>query len=88
MFKKIWQSIKENIQELDRKTILIYALVFLVASLLLGVLIRFLGENIGATINGKSWSFRPKLFIEPLSWIMGLMKVVVLPEPVAPMTRA
>ena len=67
MFKKIWQSIKENLQELDRKTILIYALVFLVASLLLGVLIRFLGENIGATINGKSWSFRPRLFLEPLS---------------------
>ncbi|MBR6376259.1 MAG: type IV secretory system conjugative DNA transfer family protein, partial [Oscillospiraceae bacterium] len=78
MFKKIWQSIKENLQELDRKTILIYALVFLVASLLLGVLIRFLGENIGATINGKSWSFRPRLFLEPLSWLIGLAICLLL----------
>ena len=26
--------------------------------------------------------------VAPMSWIMGFIKVVVLPEPVAPMTRA
>ena len=46
MFKKLKEDLVERIKETDPKTILLYVLIFIVSSLLLGTLIRFIFETI------------------------------------------
>lgn len=68
MSNKLFEKLK------DKKpgTIVLYAVIFIAAALILGTLIRFLGENINAIIGGGKWNFRSKLFGEPLTWMIGI----------------
>ena len=70
--KKVWEDVTEWAKEADRKTILLGVLIFLASALLLGTLIRFLVENISASLLGEGWHFRAGLLIEPLTWVIGL----------------
>ncbi len=68
----------ERIKEADKKALLLYAFLFVLAALLLGTLIRFLFENVGASINGESWKFRWGLLIEPVTWLIGFAIMLFL----------
>ena len=78
MFKKLKENFLESIKELSAKRLFLYVLVFIVSSLLLGALIRFLIENLSSAIVGGPWSFRWKLLIEPMTWIFGIAITLVL----------
>ena len=78
MFKKLKEDLVERIKETDPKTILLYVLIFILSSLLLGTLIRFIFENVGNSINGEKWVFRPKLMAEGLTWLIGVGVVVLM----------
>ncbi|MBR4692016.1 MAG: type IV secretory system conjugative DNA transfer family protein, partial [Oscillospiraceae bacterium] len=39
-------------------------------SLVLGVVLRFVMENLGSSIAGEAWRFRPRLLIEPSTWLI------------------
>ena len=74
MKKKI-QQLKKDLGELLKKAessiILIYVGVFIVSSLIIGTLLRYVIENIRAVIEGGSWHFRWHLLIEPMTWMIG-----------------
>ncbi len=63
----------EKFKELDKKTIVLYVLLFIVAAFVLGSLIRFVFDNFGAFVGMAKWKFDPHMFIEPLTWGIGLL---------------
>ena len=78
MFKKLWEDVTEWIQEQDKKTLLFGALIFVVASLFLGTLIRFIIDNLSAAVAGESWHFNWHWLVEALTWTIGLAIVILL----------
>ena len=78
MFKKLWEDVTEWIQEQDKKTLLFGALIFVVASLFLGTLIRFIFDNLSAAVAGESWHFNWHWLVEALTWTIGLAIVILL----------
>jgi len=73
LLKKAWKELTEHLRELDRKTIALYVAIFLISSLLLGTLVRFIVENVSASLGTDGWHFRWKLLIEPMTWLVGVV---------------
>ena len=74
MFQRLGKDIKDWFKGIDKKTLLIYVIIYIVSALILGTLIRFLIENLSAAIvSGGGWVFRWKLLIEPATWGIGLL---------------
>ena len=73
MLKKAWKELTEHLRELDRKTVALYVAIFLISSLLLGTLVRFIVENVSASLGTDGWHFRWKLLIEPMTWLVGVV---------------
>ncbi|MBQ6260572.1 MAG: type IV secretory system conjugative DNA transfer family protein [Firmicutes bacterium] len=71
--KKLFGSIAERFKELDKQTIAIYIGIFIVSSLFLGCVLRFLFENISSVVVGEPWRFRLRMLIEPATWFTGLI---------------
>ena len=67
--KKVWEDVTEWAKEADRKTILLGVLIFLASALLLGTLIRFLVENISASLLGEGWHFRASPHPAGTRWV-------------------
>ena len=67
MLKKLLERIKEK----KPSRILLDVLLFVVASLVLGTVIRFIGENINAIFGDQEWKFRVDLLKEPATWLIG-----------------
>ena len=78
MFKKLFDNMTERIKEATHSSILIYALVFVVSTPLLGALVRFLFENVDNFVTGQGWQFRPALLIEGMTWLLGLALNILL----------
>ena len=76
--KKVWEDITAWLREADRKTIALGVVIALAASLLLGTLIRFLVENISATVVGEGMHFDWRWLIQPLTWGIGLGVVFLM----------
>lgn len=57
----------------QRKWYPVFFLILLVGSLLLGVLARFLAENLGSIMSGGDWSFRLSLLTEARTWLVGFL---------------
>lgn len=67
MLKKLVAKLKEK----NPAVLLLYLLVFVVSSLVLGTLIRFLAENVNAIFGPAEWVFRAHLLVEPATWALG-----------------
>ena len=78
MLKKIWKDLVNRIQEADKKTILLVIVIFVFSALFLGTLVRFLLENLSASVAGSGMHFRWQLLTEPATMIIGLMIMVFL----------
>ena len=77
MSKKMKQSLGEALDGLKNSTLLLYAVLFVVSTLLCGTLVRFVMENLNASIAGESWRFRLGLFAEGATWLIGLVINIV-----------
>ncbi len=78
MLKKSWKELMDRIQEADKKTMLLVVVILVFSALFLGTLIRFLLENLSASVEGSGWHFRWQLLAEPATWLIGLLIVVLL----------
>ena len=78
MLKKLKENTLAWIKELEPKSILLYLLLFLLASLLLGTLLRFIFENITSAMMSDSWHFRARMLIEWQTWVLGVVIVCFL----------
>ena len=78
MFKRLGKTFGDLTDRLKGGSLLIYVLVLLAATPLLGALLRFVFENIGSAISGRGWNFRPALFIEGTTWLVGLAVALLL----------
>ena len=63
----------EGLKELKSGTLLIYVVLFLLGTLILGALLRFVLENLNALISGDAWRFRPRLLVEWMTWLLGFV---------------
>ena len=52
--------------------------VFLVSSLVMGTLLRFIFENITSTMVDAGWHFRARLLIEWQTWVVGAVVICFL----------
>ena len=68
----------DRIQEADKKTMLLVVVILVFSALFLGTLIRFLLENLSASVEGSGWRFRWQLLAEPATWIIGVTITVFL----------
>jgi type IV secretory pathway TraG/TraD family ATPase VirD4 len=68
----------DRIQEADKKTMLLVVVILVFSALFLGTLIRFLLENLSASVEGSGWRFRWQLLAEPATWIIGVSIMVFL----------
>ena len=78
MLKKSWKELMDRIQEADKKTMLLVVVILVFSALFLGTLIRFLLENLSASVEGSGWRFRWQLLAEPATWIIGVSVTVFL----------
>lgn len=78
MLKKSWKELMDRIQEADKKTMLLVVVILVFSALFLGTLIRFLLENLSASVEGSGWRFRWQLLAEPATWIIGVSIMVFL----------
>ena len=78
MFKKLREDVADAIKSLDAKTILLYVFLFVISSLIIGTVLRFIFENITNTFSGEGWKFRVQMLTEPLTWIIGAVVVLLL----------
>ena len=78
MFKKIWKNVTEWVQTADKKTIWLGVGIFVATTLVLGTLIRFIIDNLSATIDGSGVRFDWHILIQPLTWAIGLAITVLL----------
>ena len=78
MLKKSWKELVNRIQEADKKTMLLVVVILVFSALFLGTLIRFLLENLSASVEGSGWRFRWQLLAEPATWIIGVTITVFL----------
>ena len=78
MLKKSWKELVDRIQEADKKTMLLVVVILVFSALFLGTLIRFLLENLSASVEGSGWRFRWQLLAEPATWIIGVSIMVFL----------
>ena len=77
MFKKMIDDLGNMIKSAKTSTLLIYICVFVISAPILGVALRFVVENIGNSVSGDPWVFRPQLFLEAATWIVGGALVIL-----------
>ena len=72
MLKKWKENVLDRIKELESKTLLLYIFLFLLASLILGTLVRFVVENVSSAMLDGGWHFRLGLLLEWQTWALGI----------------
>ncbi len=72
MFKNLKEDISKFVEELDQKTILLYVVIFVASSMILGCLVRFLFENISGIVGTDGWHFRIGMLAEIWTYLIGL----------------
>ena len=71
-------KIKERIQSINKMYLLINSLVVLVGSLVIGYVIRLVLSNIEAFFGDTPFRWNLVLLVQPTTWMMGAMVVLVL----------
>ena len=73
MAKGLFSSISEKAKKQSKTALPLYLAGILPGSLIMGVVVRFVMENLGSSIAGEAWRFRARLFIEPATWLIALV---------------
>ena len=70
MAKGFFPAVSEKLKGLGKTALPLYMAGIVLGSLVLGVVLRFVMENLGSSIAGEAWRFRPRLLIEPSTWLI------------------
>ena len=73
MRKGVISSITDALASINTRALPLYAAIFVFGSLILGTLVRFILENLGAVIAGEHASFRVHMLLEPATWLIGFV---------------
>ena len=73
MRKGVISSITDALASINTRALPLYAAIFVFGSLILGTLVRFILENLGALIAGGHSSFRIHMLLEPATWLIGFV---------------
>ena len=73
MAKGFFSAVSEKMKGLGKSALPLYIAGILLGSLIMSVVVRFVMENLGSSIAGEAWRFRPRLFIEPSTWLITLV---------------
>ena len=73
MRKGVISSITDALASINTRALPLYAAIFVFGSLILGTLVRFILENLGALIAGGHSSFRVHMLLEPATWLIGFV---------------
>ena len=73
MRKGVISSITDALASINTRALPLYAAIFVFGSLILGTLVRFILENLGAVIAGEHASFRVYMLLEPATWLIGFV---------------
>ena len=73
MRKGVISSITDALASISTRALPLYAAIFVFGSLILGTLVRFILENLGALIAGEHASFRIHMLLEPATWLIGFV---------------
>ena len=73
MAKGFFSAVSEKVKGLGKTALPLYIAGILLGSLVMGVVLRFVMENLGSSIAGEAWRFRPRLLIEPSTWLITLV---------------
>ena len=73
MRKGVISSITDALASINTRALPLYAAIFVFGSLILGTLVRFILENLGAVIAGEHASFRIYMLLEPATWLIGFV---------------
>ncbi len=71
MIQKLKGATVDRFKETGKTQLILYILLFVISSMILGTLVRFLYENVGGALAGGSWRFRWGLLLEPQTWLLG-----------------
>ena len=78
MLKNIVKNIKEKIKSASPAFIVMIILFLILGTLVLGFVIRFFIENVGNSITGEGWAFRPRMLIEGPTWGIGGLSMLAI----------
>ena len=78
MLKRLKENTLEWIKEVDAKSLLLYLFLFIVVSLFLGTLLRFVFENITSAVLNSGWRFRAAMLLEWQTWALGVFVALLL----------
>ena len=76
--KKLLEALGDKFKDRKAGTILLYAGIFLLSSLLLGTLLRTVVESLGGVVSGGGMTFRAHMLVEGLTWLVGAAVTLVL----------
>ncbi len=76
--KKLWNQIVEFFRSLDRKSIALYILIFILGALLLGTVVMVIIDNLIYAAPGEGFSFRWGILISPVTWAVGFGIMVLM----------
>ena len=71
------KKLKETLNGIRSGVLPLYLILAAASMLLLGALTRYVIENLGASIAGESWHFRPAILFEGATWLIGFVIVAL-----------
>ena len=72
------KTASDRAKTLSKTALPLYIVCFLVGSLILGIIVRYVVENIGSAVQGQPWRFRFGLLLEPGTWLIGVVIAVMI----------
>lgn len=72
------KKLTEFLEQLDKKMLVFYVLFWLVGAAVIGYLLRLLVANAGNLLAGKGWEFHLELFLQPFTYMIGILAFVFL----------
>ena len=78
MAKGFFSAVSEKAKGLGKTALPLYIAAIALGSLIMGVVVRLVMDNLSASIAGEAWRFRPRLFLEPGTWLIALVVAAVI----------
>ena len=66
-------ALLDGLKEVDPRKLILYILLFCLASVLLGTVLRFVLENLNAVIAVAPWHSSPAMLTEWITWLLGIV---------------
>ena len=76
--KKAWKELMEQLRSLNKKTLALYAAIFIAGALVLGTVVMCVVDAVIAAGSSEPWRWRWSVFIDPITWACGLVIMVIM----------